>query len=171
VIDGKFIKNKQVGGTEKVMNQARAFHEASQLAIKGYKVLMSCPCTFTKPAERLIEGLADSFLLYNTPMKCTHEPIGPGWSVRLRSQGEVFFSGGVFFSKENRYFDYYFGLRPVEEVQAEILSKVLYPVNIPIEWNPATLLIHESVHVPTRYERIQASFQYDRVLTNLKSVV
>jgi hypothetical protein len=148
------------------MNQARAFHEASQLAIKGYKVLMLCPCVDPKWAKCLIEGLADTFLLYATPMKCTHEPIGFGWSVRLRNQGEVFFS--PFFSKDDRYFDYYFGLRPVEEIRAEIIAKGLYPVNIPLEWDPAISLIRELEHIPTRYERIQASFQYNLILANLQ---
>jgi hypothetical protein len=151
------------------MNQARALHEASQLAIKGHKVLVSCPCICTEPAERLIEGLADAFLSYDTPMKCVHEPIGPGWSVRLRNQGEVFFS--PFYSNEDRYFEYYFGLRPVEEVRAEIIAKGIYPVNIPLEWNPATSLIRELVRVPTRYERIQASFQYDLVLASLQGAL
>lgn len=137
------------------MNQARALHEATQLALKGHKVLVSCPCVDPEWAERLIGGLASTFLLYETPKKCVHEPNGPGWAVRFRNQGEVFFS--PFYSEDDRYFEYLFTLRSVDEIRAEIVSKGIFPVNIPLEWNPAISLIREPVYVPSRYERVRAN--------------
>jgi hypothetical protein len=137
------------------MNQARALHEATQLALKRHKVLVSCPCVDPEWAERLIGGLASTFLLYNTPKKCTHEPIGPGWAVRFRNQGEVFFS--PFYSHEDRYFDYLFTLRSVDEIRSDLVTKGLPPFPIPLEWNPVTSLVREHVYVPSRYERIQAN--------------
>jgi hypothetical protein len=140
------------------VNQARTLHEASQLAIKGYKVIVSCPCLPQGQdlAKRLLEGVAANYLLYKDPCSCTHEPTGPGWVVRFRNQGEVFFS--CFFSEQDQYFDYYFGLRSVEEIRAEILDKGIVPISIPLKWKPVSSLIRENVYVPSRYERVQANF-------------
>jgi hypothetical protein len=138
------------------MNQARALHEATQLALKGRKVLVLCPglgCG-RELSDTLIESVAHVSLLYTEPKRCTHEPNGPGWAVRFRDQGEVFFTFG--FSKEDRYFEYLLELRSVDEIRKENRDKGLYLDNIPLEWNPATSLIRELVHVPSRYERIQA---------------
>lgn len=136
------------------MNQARALHEATQLALKGHKVLMACPCICTEPAERLIEGLARTFLLYDTPRKCTHEPIGVGWSVRLRSQGEVFFS--PFCSSEDRYFDYFFPLRSPDDIRSDLKSQGLPESSpIPLEWDTIVPLVREPVLILSRYQRVQ----------------
>jgi len=141
------------------MNQARALHEATQLALKGRKVLVLCPgldCG-RELSDTLIESVAHVSLLYTEPKRCTHEPNGPGWAVRFRDQGEVFFTFG--FSKEDRYFEYLFRLRSVDEIRAEIIAKGLIPLpnRIPLEWHLATSLIREHVYVPSRYERIQAN--------------
>ena len=137
------------------MNRARTLHEATQLALDGHKVLVSCPCVEPELAEALIEGTASTFLLYDTPKKCVHEPNGPGWAVRFRDHGEVFFS--PFYSEEDRYFDYLFTLRSVDEVRAEIIAKGIFPTKIPIEWHPAVSLMREPLRIPSRYERIQAN--------------
>lgn len=141
------------------MNQARALHEATQLALKGHKVLVLCPglACGRELSDTLIESVAHVSLLYTEPKRCTHEPNGPGWAVRFRDQGEVFFTFG--FSKEDRYFEYLFSLRSVDEIRKENLDKGLYLDNIPLEWHPVTSLIRELVHVPSRYERIQANLR------------
>lgn len=139
------------------MNQVRTLHEATQLALKGHKVLVSCPCVDPALAESLISGIATTFLLYFTPRKCTHEPNGPGWAVRFRSQGEVFFS--PFYSQEDRYFDYYFTLRPVEDIRSDLVDKGLPIFPVPLEWDPAIHLTQEPVCVLNRYKRIQAKLR------------
>jgi hypothetical protein len=137
------------------MNQARTLHEATQLALKGHKVFVLCPCISSELPDRLISGVSTYFLLYNTPKKCTHEPSGTGWAVRLRNQGEVFFS--PFYSEEDRYFDYMFSLRSVDEIRSDLVAKGLTPFMVPLEWNPAISLIRGPVYIPSRYERIQAN--------------
>lgn len=139
------------------MNQARALHEATQMALKGRKVLVSCPgLGFGRElSETLIESVAHTSLLYTEPKLCTHEPNGSGWAVRFRDQGEVFFS--PFYSKGDRYFEYLFELRSVDEIRSELVTKGLPPFPVPIEWKPAISLIQEPVYVPSRYERIQAN--------------
>lgn len=136
------------------MNQARALHEATQLALKGNKVLVSCPCVDPELSERLIEGVSTSFLLYDSPIHCTSEPNGPGWAVRFRSGGEVFFS--PFYSTEDHYFDYMLTLVSVDEIQSEMVAKGMPPSPVPLQWHPVISLVREPVYVPTRYERIMA---------------
>jgi hypothetical protein len=141
------------------LNRAKVLHEAIQLAIKGQKVIVSCPDldTSKQMAKQLLKGVASNWLLYDEPRYCTHEPSGPGWAARFRDQGEVFFS--CFFSVDDRYFDSIFTLVPVEEIRAGFLDKGLFPIVIPLEWYPGTLLVQNPVYIPNRYERIMANFQ------------
>jgi hypothetical protein len=139
------------------LNRARVLHEAIQLAIKGQKVIMSCPDlgTSEQMAKQLLEGVATNWLLYDEPKYCTHESSGPGWAARFRNQGEVFFS--CFFSEDDRYFDTLFTLVPVEEIRAEIVAKGMFPIDIPLEWHSGTSLVRDPIYVPSRYERIMAN--------------
>jgi hypothetical protein len=141
------------------LNQPRVLHEAIQLALKGQKVIVSCPDlgTSEQMARQLLEGVATNWLLYDEPRYCTHEPSGPGWAARFRDQGEVFFS--CFFSEKDRYFDAIFTLVPVDVIRAEIMDKGRFPIEIPLEWYPSISLVQAPVYVPNRYERIMASFQ------------
>lgn len=141
------------------LNRPRVLHEAIQLALKGQKVIVSCPDlgTSQEMAKQLLEGVSDLWLLYDEPRSCTHEPSGPGWAARFRNQGEVFFS--CFYSEDDRYFDTIFPLVPVEEIRAEIVAKGFLPLAIPLEWHLGSSLVREPVYVPSRYERIMSSFQ------------
>lgn len=149
------------------MNKARVLHEASQLAIKGKKSLVACPSIpqGRQLAEQLLGAVASNYLLYEHPCECTYEPIGSGWSVRFKNQGEVFFS--PWFSSENRYFDFYFSLRPVEEIRNELKDQGLLNFRwvygyegearepTPLGWESAKSLVQEDVRILSRYERIR----------------
>lgn len=141
------------------MNQARALHEATQLALKGHKVVMLCPDLDCGRglAATLIKSVAHVSLLYTDPRICTHYPNEPGWAVRFRNQGEVFFTSG--FSLDDTYFECLFKLRPFEEVRKEVMSQGISPTHIPSEWEPVISLIRIPAYVSSRYERVLANLR------------
>ena len=53
------------------LNQVKVLHEATQLAFKGHKVLVSCPCVDPELAEKLIERVDGTLFLYDARMQCT----------------------------------------------------------------------------------------------------
>ena len=142
-----------------LLNTARMLHEAMQLAIKGSKVFVSClsPVHGEELAKAVIEATAFSYLLYARPKFCTHDETKVGWSVRYKTDnGEIFFSDAE--PAKSSYFSHLIVFAPNEEVRAEFVAKGDFIQALPITWVSDTSLVREPVYVPTRYERIMASW-------------